>query len=88
MVVETVNRVSTERDHYKQILGETANDQLVQEALANKLAKQSRNDKNKTALSEIRKTIELGRAICNNQARTCPHERSEAVRETALAGKK
>ena len=63
--VETIAVVSTERDHYKETVGDQANQQVVQEVLANKLTKQSKNDKNKIALRELKRTIERSKAICN-----------------------
>ena len=63
--VDTISRVATERDHYKEILGEVANQDVVQDALANKLVRQNKNARNKIAMQEIRQTIELGKALCN-----------------------
>ncbi len=68
--VETISRVSTERDHYKDMLGDAANQDVVQQVLANKLAKQTKNEKNRQALSEIRRTIEQSKAICKKQEQT------------------
>jgi FtsZ-binding cell division protein ZapB len=62
--VDTITKVSIERDHYKEMIGAEANQQSVQDMIANKYAKKTRNDRNRLALTEIQKMLEQNKAVC------------------------
>ena len=61
---DTITRVATERDTYKDMLGEAANCSAVNDAIENKILKQTRNTKNRILIQELNKTIEQSKAIC------------------------
>ena len=62
--VDTITRVSTERDYYKDIVGDTVNNDVVQGVLENKMARMDKKEKNRIALTEIKKTLNQNKAIC------------------------
>jgi hypothetical protein len=64
LAVDTITKVSVERDHYKEMVGSEANQLSVQEMIANKYAKKNRNDRNRIALTEIQQMLAQNKAIC------------------------
>jgi hypothetical protein len=67
IAIETISRVSTERDPYKDMLGDTANDASVQSAISRKVRENRPEVKRSRAISELKRTIEQGqRALTKN----------------------
>ena len=68
--VDTIARVSTERDYYKEMIGEGVNNANVQEALEYKISRQNKNAKNRIAMSEIYKTLETNNPMLKHNSTT------------------
>ena len=75
--VDTIAKVSVERDHYKEIVGTEANQQNHLDMIANKIAKKNRDDKNRTALTELKQMLEQRKAVCNKGEKNLADESHE-----------